>query len=144
MSAAVWRRFKRHDLSGPSDFGTSLGPRVMRDGERPARLCTLCTRANRPPTVRDLGKRVAAIYWGSSGRRFKSCQPDTRKGFDLHCYELLAEVARGPWEVLDSSTCQRPPGRSSVPSPGAVSAEARCGPASASGMSCNKLAIGSI
>jgi hypothetical protein len=24
----------------------------------------------------DLGKCVTAIYWGSSGRRFKSCQPD--------------------------------------------------------------------
>ena len=23
----------------------------------------------------DLGNRVTAIYWGSSGRRFKSCQP---------------------------------------------------------------------
>jgi hypothetical protein len=73
----------------------------------------------------------SAGNWGSSGRRFKSCQPDRRKGFDLHCYELLAEVARGPWDVLDSSTCQSPPGRSSVPSPCAVNAEDRCGPASA-------------
>jgi hypothetical protein len=58
------------------NFGTALGPHVMRDGERPARLCTLCTCTNRPPTVRDLRKCVTAIYWGSSGRRFKSCQPD--------------------------------------------------------------------
>jgi hypothetical protein len=59
--------------------GTSLGPHVMRDGERPARLCTLCMRTNRPPPVSDLRKRVTAIYWGSSGRRFKSCQPDLEK-----------------------------------------------------------------
>ncbi len=29
-------------------------------------------------TVSDLGKCVTAAYWGSSGRRFKSCQPDKR------------------------------------------------------------------
>jgi hypothetical protein len=29
------------------DFGTIFGPHVKRDGERPARLCTLCTRTNR-------------------------------------------------------------------------------------------------
>jgi hypothetical protein len=29
-----------------------------------------------PRTHDDQGKRVTAIYWGSSGRRFKICQPD--------------------------------------------------------------------
>src|SRR5271166_74645 len=48
----------------------------MHAGERPARLCTLCTVAPWLDTLRDLRKRVTAIYWGSSGRRFKSCQPD--------------------------------------------------------------------
>jgi hypothetical protein len=28
------------------------------------------------PTARHLRKGVTAAYWGSSGRRFKSCQPD--------------------------------------------------------------------
>ena len=32
--------------------------------------------ANRPSNRGDQRKRVTAIYWGSSGRRFKSCQPD--------------------------------------------------------------------
>jgi hypothetical protein len=65
------------------DFGTALGPHAMRDGERTARLCTLCTRANRPPAVSDLRKCVTTIYWGSSGRRFKSCQPDTVLSRDI-------------------------------------------------------------
>jgi hypothetical protein len=30
-----------------------------------------------PITIVELRKRATAIYWGSSGRRFKSCQPDT-------------------------------------------------------------------
>src|SRR5580693_2972215 len=41
------------------------------------RVCARYARARTdPPTVRDLGKWVTTIYWGSSGRRFKSCQPD--------------------------------------------------------------------
>jgi hypothetical protein len=61
------------------NFGTALGPHVMRDGERSARLYTSCADTTDPHTARDLGKCVTAIYWGSSGRRFKSCQPDRRK-----------------------------------------------------------------
>jgi hypothetical protein len=30
-----------------------------------------------PPDSADQRKRISAIFWGSSGRRFKSCQPDT-------------------------------------------------------------------
>ena len=30
-------------------------------------------------TADDLGKRATATSWGSSGRRFKSCQPDRIK-----------------------------------------------------------------
>src|ERR1700731_2686079 len=30
-------------------------------------------------TAGDLGKRTTATSWGSSGRRFKSCQPDLQK-----------------------------------------------------------------
>jgi hypothetical protein len=48
---------------GPHVLGTTLGPRVVRDAERPARLCTPCTPANRPRTAGDLRKRVTAIYW---------------------------------------------------------------------------------
>jgi hypothetical protein len=44
------------------------------------RVCARYARARTDtPTVRDLGKWVTAIYWGSSGRRFKSCQPDNVK-----------------------------------------------------------------
>jgi hypothetical protein len=31
-------------------------------------------------TTGDLGKHATATSWGSSGRRFKSCQPDRRNG----------------------------------------------------------------
>jgi hypothetical protein len=52
-------------------LGTTLGPHVVRAGERPARRCTPCTPTSRPHTARDLRKCVTAIFWGSSGRRFK-------------------------------------------------------------------------
>lgn len=48
-------------------FGTTLGPHIMRDGERPARLHTSCADPVDPQTIRDLRKCVTAIYWGSSG-----------------------------------------------------------------------------
>jgi hypothetical protein len=48
-------------------FGTTLGPHVMRGGERPARLYTSCADPVGPQTARDLRKCVSAIYWGSSG-----------------------------------------------------------------------------
>jgi hypothetical protein len=57
------------------NVGTVLGPHVMRDGERPARVGTLL-RQKLPLDTADQRKRVTAISWGSSGRRFKSCQPD--------------------------------------------------------------------
>ena len=52
-------------------LGTTLGPHVVRAGERPARRCTPCTPTSRPHTARDLRKCVTAIFWGSGGRRFK-------------------------------------------------------------------------
>jgi hypothetical protein len=52
------------------------GPHVMHGDERSARLCTCRTAANRPCNRGDQRKRVTATSWGSSGRRFKSCQPD--------------------------------------------------------------------
>jgi hypothetical protein len=61
------------------NFGTILGPHVMRDGERPARLCTLCTRTNRHAYCPRPGKMGYHYLLGSSGRRFKSCQPDVEK-----------------------------------------------------------------
>jgi hypothetical protein len=64
-------------LAGTSCSGTIWGSHVMHGDERSARLCTSRTAANQPYTARDLRKGVTAIYWGSSGRRFKSCQPDT-------------------------------------------------------------------
>jgi hypothetical protein len=51
---------------------------------RYARCRTTCTSVNvthhglAAKTVGDLGKRVTATSWGSSGGRFKSCQPDDR------------------------------------------------------------------
>ena len=49
----------------------------MHGDERSARLCTSRIATNRPHTRGDQRKRVTAIYWGSSGRRFQSCQPDS-------------------------------------------------------------------
>ena len=51
----------------------------MRAGERPARLCTSRTPANRLHSRGDQGKRVTRYFLGVSGRRFKSCQPDLEK-----------------------------------------------------------------
>src|ERR1700730_18407632 len=51
---------------------------------RHARCRTTCTSVNvtyhalAAKTAGDLGRRVTATSWGSSGRRFKSCQPDHR------------------------------------------------------------------
>jgi hypothetical protein len=73
-------------------LGTSRGPHVMRDGSRPARLCTLCADTTRPATCGDLRKRVTATSWGSSGRRFKSCQPDNEKHV-LNCSDSLSPAA---------------------------------------------------
>jgi hypothetical protein len=48
-------------------LGTTSGPHALRDGERPARRCTSRTATFWPLTGGDLRRRVAAIYWGSSG-----------------------------------------------------------------------------
>jgi hypothetical protein len=50
--------------------GTNWGPHVMRDGERPARLCTSCTAIPWRITAADLRRCVTATFWGSSGPRF--------------------------------------------------------------------------
>ena len=49
----------------------------MRDGERSAWSVNVLPRRKLAPDAADQRKRVTAIYWGSSGCRFKSCQPDT-------------------------------------------------------------------
>ena len=49
----------------------------MRDGERSARSVNVLPRQKLAPDAADQRKRVTAIHWGSSGCRFKSCQPDT-------------------------------------------------------------------
>ena len=55
-------------MAGCSKFvgflGTTLGPHVVRAGERPARRCTPWTPTSRPHTARDLRKCVTAIFWG--------------------------------------------------------------------------------
>ena len=57
-------------------------PRDQLGTTRYARCRTTCTSVNvthhglAAKTVGDLGKRATATSWGSSGRRFKSCQPD--------------------------------------------------------------------
>jgi len=65
--------------AGLAILGTMLGPHVIRDGERPALLWASPTRPPTTQTISDLGKRLTATFWGSSGRRFKSCQPDLVK-----------------------------------------------------------------
>jgi hypothetical protein len=56
---------------------------------RYARCRTTCTSVNvthhalAGKTAGDLGKRATATFWGSSGRRFKSCQPDQKPPPDL-------------------------------------------------------------
>src|SRR6516225_6824969 len=91
-----------------STLGTILGPHVIRDGERPARLCTLCTVGFWPVTHAELGKCVTAIYWGSSGRRFKSCQPDQQK-WVLTCDDgdLCRDGCVGVNRSGDHTQCRR-------------------------------------
>jgi len=72
----------------PVDVGGDW-PRALRLG--PPRDHTLCAMPSDPHvherhasrinhrTVNELGKRCTATFWGSSGRRFKSCQPDVEK-----------------------------------------------------------------
>src|SRR6516162_6188858 len=67
-------------ITGEStQLGTILGPHALRGAERPACLRTSYAETTSPQTSHDLPKRFTATYWGSSGRRFKSCQPDFRK-----------------------------------------------------------------
>ena len=70
----VWTRL------GPVGTRTILGPHAVRDAERPARLRTSRHGHTGQHARADQGKRVTAASWGSSGRRFKSCQPDKRTG----------------------------------------------------------------
>jgi hypothetical protein len=49
----------------------------MRDGERPARLCTSRTGTRRAHTRGDLGKRVTAIYWGQVVAGSNTVSPTT-------------------------------------------------------------------
>jgi hypothetical protein len=79
-------------------MGTTLGPRAMRAGERPARLCTFRTITIRPEMPNDMRKCVTAIYWGSSGRRFKSCQPDTGQRVFLS-FEAFTAWAIPKWNT---------------------------------------------
>jgi hypothetical protein len=66
------------------DFGTILGPHVMRDGERPARLCTLCTRTNRPAYCPRPGKMgyhyLLGVKW--SQVQILSARRRSEGGFD--------------------------------------------------------------
>jgi len=63
-------------VAGCSKFvgflGTTLGPYVVRAGERPARRCTPCTPTSRPYTCPRPAEMRYRHFWGSSGRRFKS------------------------------------------------------------------------
>jgi hypothetical protein len=49
------------------NLGTFWGPHVVRDRERPARLCTLRTAAHWPSTVGDLRNALPLFTGGSSG-----------------------------------------------------------------------------
>jgi hypothetical protein len=45
-------------------FGTTLGPHVMHDGERPALLCTSCRAKSRRLTPVTRENAFTAIFWG--------------------------------------------------------------------------------
>jgi hypothetical protein len=62
-------RFCSRRRESDSVLGTIFGPHVVRDAERPARLCTSRSAADHAQTARDLRKCFTAIYWGSSGFR---------------------------------------------------------------------------
>ena len=50
-------------------------------------------------TGREQAQRARPIFWGSSGRRFKSCQPDQVRG----CFGLALEGHLGPiWDQIPS------------------------------------------
>jgi hypothetical protein len=72
-SAPAQQSRQRHTRPIWDHFGTT----------RYARWRTTCASVNAMPREKlpretaDQRERVTAIYWGSSGRRFKSCQPDT-------------------------------------------------------------------
>jgi hypothetical protein len=88
-------------------LGTTLGPHVMFDRERPALLCTLYADTPRPTAGGDLRKRITAIYWGSSGRRFKSCQPDAgQTGIWRHRTRGIGSIPR----QIGESPMLSPPG----------------------------------
>ena len=76
--------------------GTSRGPHVIRDGERPAWLCTLSMAPRSPQTARDLLKCVTAASWASSGRRFKSCQADTCQADTVRPTQCVTVVLGAP------------------------------------------------
>src|SRR6516164_9842325 len=91
------RQLRSDNTAWGVSWGTILGPHVMRAGERPARLCTPRTATTPPHAAHDLRKRVTATYWGSSGRRFKSCQPDNCQPDNENC------LLRGQFSQLTSA-----------------------------------------
>jgi hypothetical protein len=61
------------------------------------RVCERLVRQHFCHTRGDLGKCVTAIYWGSSGRRFKSCQPDAGRRLFPPCNSgLTGAVPKRP------------------------------------------------
>ena len=74
--AAASRRFASFTRESHKDlrsaaFATASfksSTRFVQSSIRPARVCTLCAAIASSYSTDDLGKRVTAIYWGSSGR----------------------------------------------------------------------------
>jgi hypothetical protein len=54
----------------PRLLGTSGGPHVVRAGDRPARVCTPCAPASRPPSARDLRNALPLLTGGQVRRPF--------------------------------------------------------------------------
>ena len=90
---------------------------------QPARLWdhTLCAMVNdlrvyerltpstrRPHTSGDLRKRVTATYWGSSGRRFKSCRPDQDRRRSERYFTAAASAETLPVGGMDSNAVHKP------------------------------------
>jgi hypothetical protein len=84
----------------------------VRDGERPARLCTSCAFSNWLCIGYNLRKRVTAIYWGSSGgKRRRSAQA---AGSRTPSAEVVVPVDPLHRDVLNVAEARKGPARNGL------------------------------